>query len=234
MCMLNFDNTDHMLAHITPRLNGHKQHTPHHGCIGINSPRLYRQHTPDGYLLSYHPNRILYLQSSPLLVLLQCHTIVSTAALGALPPPHLLTLVSLATGSQAATPITTTAQNQSVPLAAIVPPQSNPALPQPPHPLPIAGLVLSPAAEPFPRKLVDKVKSGQFVEVKELLADISLLNQLETIQGFPPLQMLGAARPRLREVTFLSTWCYCFLGYAAILASNPHHKGPTGIHPFND
>jgi hypothetical protein len=168
---------------------------------------------------------ILCLRSSPLLVLLQCHTIVSTAALGALPPPHLLTSVSLAPGSQAATPITTTAQNQPIPpgaTAAIVPPQSNPALPQLTHPLPTAGLVLSPAAEPFPRKLVDKVKSGQFVEMRELLADnISLLNQLETIQGFPPLQVLGAARPRLREVTSLSTWCYCFLGYAAILTSDP-------------
>ena len=28
-----------------------------------------------------------------------------------------------------------------------------------------SGLVLSPAAEPFPRKLVEKVNSGQFVEM---------------------------------------------------------------------
>ena len=155
-------------------------------------------------------------------MLLQYH---ATATLGALPPPHLLTSVSLAAGNQAATPITTTFQIQPVPpgaTAAIEPPHSNPPLPQLPHPLPTAGLVLSPAAEPFPRKLVDKVKSGQFVEMRELLADnISLLNQLETIQGFPSLQVFGAARPRLREVTSLSTWCYCFLGYMSIRTSDP-------------
>ena len=82
-----------------------------------------------------------------------------------------------------------------------------------PQPTPSAGLILSPVAESFPRRLVDKAKSGQFVEMRELLADnIFLVNQLEAIQGFLPLQGLGATRPRLREVTSLSTWCYCFLG----------------------
>jgi hypothetical protein len=73
-------------------------------------------------------------------------------------------------GSQAATPITTTAQNLPVPpgasaTAAIDPPQLNPALPQFSHPLPIADLVLSPAAETFPRKLVDKVKSAPLANI---------------------------------------------------------------------
>ena len=91
-----------------------------------------------------------------------------------------------------------------------------------PQPAPTSGLILSPAAEPFPRKLVDKVTSGQFVEMRELLADnISLLHQLEAIQGYPPHHVLGPGRPRLREVTSLSTWCYCFLGYMAIRTSDP-------------
>lgn len=84
------------------------------------------------------------------------------------------------------------------------------------------GVILSPAAEPIPQKLADKVRSGQFVEMKELLADnMALMSQLEAIQGLPPVSMLGAARPRLREVTSLSTWCYCFLGYMAIRTSDP-------------
>ena len=33
------------------------------------------------------------------------------------------------------------------------------------------GLVLSPAAAPFPKKLVDKIQAGNFVEMKELLTD---------------------------------------------------------------
>ena len=41
-----------------------------------------------------------------------------------------------------------------------------------------AGVTLSPASETFPRCLVDKVQSGQFTEMKELLSDnISLLSQ---------------------------------------------------------
>ena len=94
-----------------------------------------------------------------------------------------------------------------------------------PSPLPqtssSTGLILSPAAAPFPRKLVDKVKSGQFVEMRELLSDnIALIQQLEDIQGFP-VHMVGATRPRLREVSSLPTWCYCFLGYVAILIPDP-------------
>ena len=43
-----------------------------------------------------------------------------------------------------------------------------------------AGFSLSPASEPFPKKLVDKIRSGQFVEMRELLTDnISLIQQLE-------------------------------------------------------
>ena len=46
------------------------------------------------------------------------------------------------------------------------------------------GLVLSPAAAPFPKKLVDKIQAGNFVEMKELLTDnMALVSQLETVQG---------------------------------------------------
>jgi hypothetical protein len=86
---------------------------------------------------------------------------------------------------------------------------------------PSTGLILSPASEPFPQKLVGKVKSGQFVEMRELLSDnIALIQQLEDIQGFP-IATVGATRPRLREVSSLPTWCYCFLGYMAILTPDP-------------
>lgn len=98
-------------------------------------------------------------------------------------------------------------------------------VPQPAPPSPVtrtADLVLSPAAQPFPRKLVEKVQSGQFVEMRELLADnISLVHQLESTHGFSPLHLMGASRPRLREITSLSTWTYCFLGYMAIRTTDP-------------
>ena len=185
--------------------------------------RLARQHVSARSLY-----RQYLVSSSFLRNYCNCHTIkiVPTAALGALPPPHLLTSVSLAAASQTASPITTPAQNHSTASSGAAttttPLPVNPPLPQLPQTSSNAGVILSPAAEPFPRKLVDKVKSGQFVEMRELLADnITLLSQLEAIQGVPPLQILGGARPRLREVSSLSTWCYCFLGYAAILTSDP-------------
>ena len=85
-----------------------------------------------------------------------------------------------------------------------------------------AGVTLSLVSETFPRRLVDKVRSGQFTEMKELLADnISLLGQLDAIPGLSATHMLGATRPRLREVTSLPSWCHCFLGYVALRISDP-------------
>ena len=58
--------------------------------------------------------------------------------------------------------------------------------------------------------------------MRELLADnVSLAHQLEAIQGYFPLHVKGATRPRLWEVTSVSSWCYCFLGYMAILTTDP-------------
>ena len=55
----------------------------------------------------------------------------------------------------------------------------------------------------------------------ELLADnITLLQQLETMQGTHPVNMIGPTRPRLREVSTLTTWLYCFLAYTAIITSD--------------
>ena len=58
--------------------------------------------------------------------------------------------------------------------------------------------------------------------MKELLADnIALVQQLEAIQSYAPLPTVGPSQPRLRDVTSLSSWCYCFLGYMAILTFVP-------------
>ena len=149
----------------------------------------------------------------------------TTSALGTLPPAHLLTSVSLATGSQTAPSFSSPTHPQPLfPVTTGTPPSLANPLPSSHStvPSPHAGMVLSPAAEPFPRKLVEKVRSGQFIEMRELLADnIGLIYQLESIQGCTPLHTLGPTRPRLREVSSLPTWCYCFLGYMAILTSDP-------------
>lgn len=61
--------------------------------------------------------------------------------------------------------------------------------------------------------------------MKELLVDnISLVQQLEAVQSYAPLPTVGPSRPRLHEVTSLSSWCYCFLGYMAIVTSDPNTR----------
>ena len=109
-------------------------------------------------------------------------TIYPSVALGTLPSSQLLSSVALVAGSQAA-------PSYSIPLPSVTAPAPAPThvhLPQVGSTSNRSGLILSPAAEPFPHKLVDKVKSGQFVEMRELLADnIALVQQLENIQGFP-------------------------------------------------
>lgn len=83
------------------------------------------------------------------------------------------------------------------------------------------SISLSPAAEPIPSKLVDKIRSGQFIEIRELLTDnIALLQQMDSLKmpGIPFPILPGALKPHWREVSTLPSWLYCFLAYVAILA----------------
>jgi hypothetical protein len=94
-------------------------------------------------------------------------------------------------------------------------PRSLPGLHQAPQAPAATGLLLSPASEPFPQKLVDKVRSGQFVDMKELLVDNrALVHELEAIQG-NAVQWLGARRPHLREVSSLPTLVLTGFGRSA-------------------
>lgn len=117
-------------------------------------------------------------------------TYVLLAALGALTPLHLLTSVALMAPNQTAL---SSSNSSNRPSQTTTPQQLGD--PQTSGGSYSSGLILFPAAEPFPNKIVDKVKSGQFVEMRELLTDnIALLQQLEDIQGFP-LPTVGATRP---------------------------------------
>ena len=82
---------------------------------------------------------------------------------------------------------------------------------------------VSSVTAPFPQKLVDEVRSGQFVEMRDLLTDnIALLRQLETFGGQYPMPMMpGFLKPRLRDITTLPSWVYCFLAYTAIRSPDP-------------
>lgn len=137
-----------------------------------------------------------------------------------MPPPQSLTSVPVVTGLHGPALSSSPAQPAMVswahgnPSSSLQAPNSS-SRPQ-------SGLTLSPAAPPFPQKLVDKARAGHFLEMKELLADnVSLLNQLEAVPGVTAAHLCGSTRPRLREVSSLTSWCYCFLGYMAMCTKDP-------------
>ena len=104
------------------------------------------------------------------------------------------------------------------------PTRAIPSLPQlpvsvaaPPDYLARPGLILSPASDPFPQPLVQRVQSGQFVEMRDLLADnIALLSQLSSLHGAGTVPITTVQRTSLREVPSLISWIYCFTAYVAI------------------
>ena len=85
------------------------------------------------------------------------------------------------------------------------------------------GLILSPAADPIPHRLVHRIQSGDFVEMRDLLADnVALHDQLEDLHGSAPLAATPLPfRPRLREIPSLHSWMYCFAAYVAVRSGDP-------------
>lgn len=80
------------------------------------------------------------------------------------------------------------------------------------------GLILSSALQPIPGRLVRRIRSGEFVEMRDLLSDnVALHEQLESIQG-PLISAVTPAglRPRVREVPSLISWVFCYLAYVAV------------------
>lgn len=157
----------------------------------------------------------------------------TTGALGTLPPPASLMSIPVSTATiptwvSSHPPITTPPTSQPLiatstslqrhdPLGAL-PSINPPFLP----PLSNPGMILSPAADPIPHALVQRVQSGQFVDMRDLLADnIALLNQLSSLHGTGALPLSTVNRTRLREIPSLVSWLYCFNAYAAIRTSDP-------------
>ena len=84
------------------------------------------------------------------------------------------------------------------------------------------GMILSPACDPFPESLVRRIQSGQFVDMRDLLADnIALISQLSSLHGPGALPLSSVGHTRLREVPSLVSWLYCFIAYVAIRTLDP-------------
>ena len=82
-----------------------------------------------------------------------------------------------------------------------------------PAPVGIAvPLVLSSALPPVPARAVDKIRSGLFIDFKELLPDnVALSQRLAETSSL----LSGAPPAHLREVTDILTWISCFLYFVA-------------------
>ena len=76
-----------------------------------------------------------------------------------------------------------------------------------------APLVLSSALPPIPGKVVESIRAGSYVDFRELLPDNVALKQQILDTG-----LLGPTTGhslRLREISDVETWLYCFLAFVA-------------------
>ena len=138
-------------------------------------------------------------------------------ALGSIPPP--VSLASIPLSANPHVPIAwESPQGTSAPAG--VP------LIQPPAPVTSVqstDLSLSMSLRPVPVRIVQQVRSGQFVDMRDLLGDNAAVRQhFEGVHGALGFHVLPmSSRPRVREVTSLPSWTACFLTYLAVLTPDP-------------
>ena len=82
-----------------------------------------------------------------------------------------------------------------------------------------SSLIISPALPPIPSKVVERARSGAFVDFKEFLLDNTLLVQrlqeLGQAGAIPIASQPLISNSRMREVSDPLTWASCFLAYLA-------------------
>ena len=91
----------------------------------------------------------------------------------------------------------------------------------PPTSQPQQPLLLSTALPPIPARVVEKVRSGTFIEMKELLPDnVALLRRLKEIGAANHPSPANSAR--LRDIRILLSWASCFMSFVA--AKSDHRE----------
>ena len=160
-----------------------------------------------------------------------CFTCPDQSSLGILPPPGSLSSVQTLgradtlTTSSYRQPVVSTQDLQSLMAQLLtsqdsLPTENSSNLTHTPPSQ--QGTILSPGSDPIPYRLVQRIRSGEFIEMRDLLADnIALHSQLEALHGQMSFSATPAAfRPRLREVPSLNSWMYCFAAYMAVLTTD--------------
>ena len=82
---------------------------------------------------------------------------------------------------------------------------------------------LSISTRPVPARIVSLIRSGRFVEMRDLLGDNARVrSHFEVMHGSLGVQLVPvSSRPRVREVPSLPSWVCCFLTFLAVGTSDP-------------
>ena len=80
------------------------------------------------------------------------------------------------------------------------------------------GLSLSMSLRPVPARVVQQIRSGRYVDMRDLLWDNSAVRcHYESLHGGLGIHFLpSSSRPRIREIPSLSAWVSCFLTYLSV------------------
>ena len=90
------------------------------------------------------------------------------------------------------------------------------------------ALRLSSAFAPLPAKLVEKIQSGQYVEMQDLLADnMALQSQLDAMHAHPAYPLAVVARLRLRDMHSLLS-AHHLLTYGRLIIRESQRHGGSG------
>ena len=144
----------------------------------------------------------------------------ATPQLGVMPAPEAISSVAMINTSSgpAPQPMHTVMSPSHLAVPVSLPSVAHTSGPPYWNPGQFQGMILSPALQPIPARLVRRIQAGEFIEMRDLLTDnIALHDQLEAVQG--PLYNAatpGALRARLREVPSLISWVFCFTAYMAV------------------
>ena len=135
-----------------------------------------------------------------------------------------LPIISVATAQPTGTPPTISRSTLTNLIPSVLPPRASEVMSNVSESSSArGGLLLLSADAVLPQKVVDKIRGGKFIELKELLQDnLSLATQLDELQGTSStVHVVGVSRPRLRDITSLAAWCYCFVTYVATMTTDP-------------